>query len=372
MSQSASIISLANALYAPPSSSSSSSQKSQHDEDRLDAARALLGVSPSSVAEPFGGRAMSEKQPTATESTTTTTENDIPPPTTRSRSDSVGLDALAFCANEQVSLEVSNVAPPPPPAAVEPPVVVPVVPSCLSSSDEDSDSMPPPPPRMVTRRRSVSNPEGMERWGAPKSHRLHLVLPASILEEELAEANAAMKAKEEDSNDMETEDDSAEEEEEELGTNQEEGKDNDDDGEEEEEEEELLDQDELLRRARSRLLEDLSQGNLNGDKGVLILPQSLEKYKKVRFLVFLFKKRCDDCIVDYSRQAFGCSSYDLCFCFNSIIMHISWYIKCRFIIRMDALAYTHPPREQRSSVDFRARGVAGFGTRKFDTTAGRT
>ena len=47
-------------------------------------------------------------------------------------------------------------------------------------------------------------------------------------------------------------------------------------------EDQFLDQDELLRRARSRLLEDLSEVNLNGDKGVLILPHSLDKYKEVR------------------------------------------------------------------------------------------
>jgi len=51
--------------------------------------------------------------------------------------------------------------------------------------------------------------------------------------------------------------------------------------EEEEEDEENLDHEELLRRARSRLLEDLSQSNLSGEKGVLTLPHSLRKYKEV-------------------------------------------------------------------------------------------
>ena len=54
-------------------------------------------------------------------------------------------------------------------------------------------------------------------------------------------------------------------------------------------ESQLLEPEELLRRARSRLLEDLSEGNSNssshgggGDKGsVLMLPHSLSKYKEV-------------------------------------------------------------------------------------------
>mmetsp|Transcript_2776 Transcript_2776/g.3959 ORF Transcript_2776/g.3959 Transcript_2776/m.3959 type:complete len:582 (-) Transcript_2776:225-1970(-) len=62
-------------------------------------------------------------------------------------------------------------------------------------------------------------------------------------------------------------------------------------GEEEEEDidESLLEPEELLRRARSRLLEDLSEGGedgvngggLNGEKGVLTLPHSLGKYKEI-------------------------------------------------------------------------------------------
>ena len=274
MSQGASIISLVNALYAPPGQQQ---QQQQHQvDDRLDAARALLGVSPSSVADtngptsPFGGRGDKDmiKQSNEATSAPVLENDDAVVVQRRSRSDSVGLDALAFCAtNEQVSL--SGGTSDAPAHAVEPPVVP--APACLSSSDEDSESMPPPPPRMVTRRRSVSNPEGMDRWSAPKSHRLHLVLPASILEEELAEANAAMKAKEDD--DV-------------VDGNNEKPLPSEDvtlvKQEETQDEEEFLDQDELLRRARSRLLEDLSQGNLNGDKGVLTLPHSLEKYKEVR------------------------------------------------------------------------------------------
>lgn len=58
--------------------------------------------------------------------------------------------------------------------------------------------------------------------------------------------------------------------------------------EEEEVDESLLDPEELLRRARSRLLEDLSEGaGVGGEKGVLTLPHSLSKYKEVRFYIFV-------------------------------------------------------------------------------------
>lgn len=51
----------------------------------------------------------------------------------------------------------------------------------------------PSPPRCRGRVRSSSNPEGMEKWDsyAHRSDRRHFVLPFSILEEELANANSA-------------------------------------------------------------------------------------------------------------------------------------------------------------------------------------
>ena len=68
-----------------------------------------------------------------------------------------------------------------------------------------------------------------------------------------------------------------------------------DEEEEEDVDESTLEPEELLRRARSRLLEDLSEGSggsngagtgMNGDKGsVLILPHSLSKYKEVSSLL---------------------------------------------------------------------------------------
>ncbi|KAL3921516.1 MAG: hypothetical protein SGILL_002707 [Bacillariaceae sp.] len=261
---------------------------SQSLDDRLTAARSLLGISPCSVADPnappastlFGGRAM-KPQPSQ--------EPGEPTTATRARSNSAGLDALAFLATQQqendtaptsaaphvVSSQGTHVAPPPkhpqhglrlvpsqhllqqhqplPPALFQKPHSTPIT----SSSDDDSEAMPPPPPRMVTRRRSLSNPEGMEKYSR---RRFQLVLPASILEEELAEASAAMKAKEDEEN-LERE--------EEYFTQ------------DDEDEEEHLSHEELLQRARSRLLEDLSQGSLNGEKGELTLPHALEKYKEV-------------------------------------------------------------------------------------------
>ena len=267
-------------------------------DDRLDAARALLGVSPSSVADStgslslFGGRGLGktsavESSETDTEATTSTSSQDSTMDslvTRRPRSNSAGLDALAFLATkEQASLEFQQRNSHRPsflceslPADSATPLVASAVSSCSSSSDDDSEAMPPPPPRTLLgrRRRSVSNPEGMEKWAPRDQSRLHFVLPASILEEELAEASAAMKAKEEASRPLEIFSE----------TNMEELKSADCASEcmRDEEEDENLNQNELLRRARSRLLEDLSEGNINGDKGVVTLPHTLAKYKEVR------------------------------------------------------------------------------------------
>lgn len=174
--------------------------------------------------------------------------------------------------------------------------------SSSEDDDESFDSMPPPPPRR--RPRSCSNPEGIEKWDSltqDRSTRRHFVLPASILEEELAEASEAIRQRKlrvstipEEPADFEggspspdavvdhplsMEDEKQERkplvEKElrgqstaanpvELGID-----------------ESNLSPDELLKRARSRLLEDLSEGNMNGDKDVMTLPHSLGKYKEV-------------------------------------------------------------------------------------------
>ncbi|KAL7496837.1 hypothetical protein ACHAWT_005188 [Skeletonema menzelii] len=288
-----------------------------------------------------------------------------------------------------------------------------------TSSDDDSEAMPPPPPRIPTavpplqpqpyptnvdsdgftsilafhndtsslyssapynsnrrvggRVRSVSNPEGMEKWDSytRRNDRMHFVLPSSILEEELASTKRIIEEKktEEDyvkgyikkgnqfsaspfgamaefspehhahptrqtidaatttasrrskrqhkpKNIFGTSPDS-------VSTdltppvstskskkknqsaaaatssssstssrnsfNEENITSNIAEEEEEDIDESLLEPEELLRRARSRLLEDLSEGGedgvngsgLNGEKGVLTLPHSLGKYKEV-------------------------------------------------------------------------------------------
>lgn len=242
-----SIINMANAMY-------SMNRHPQHEtDDRMDAARALLGVSPSSPPS-YGNNGLSAREVSESEDSGKEESTQIVPNLQRPRSDSAGLEALAFLAStEQASFSATD---------GEGTEHRTVVANAVSSSSSDEESMPPPPPRFTTcRRRSVSNPEGMEKWAPRNSGRLQFVIPASILEEELAEASAAMKAKEERM----------------MEESRKEG--------EEADEDEFLDQDELLRRARSRLLEDLSEVNLNGDKGVLILPHSLDKYKEVRFEV---------------------------------------------------------------------------------------
>jgi hypothetical protein len=162
----------------------------------------------------------------------------------RPRSGSEGLDYLAELAAKERR------------AYVEQPTVV----SSTASSDEEDDSvsMPPPPPRR--RPRSVSDPEGMEKY-IPLS-RLHLVLPTAILEEELAEAKVAVENHNQKNKtpssacDAEDEDD-------------------------EQDEDKYLTPDELIRRARSRVLQDLSENVLASKDGKVVFPHTLIKYKEV-------------------------------------------------------------------------------------------
>lgn len=347
-----SIIDLANAAYSiTPSSSLARSRNNSTSatnlDERQDAARTMLGISPCSVTDgclimaakggPNGmgkvqlnpsytlkassmrqhqqvvddpglpSRAAPSKNDSSSGSDNTSSSGGGRP-----RSNSAGLDALAFFATQE-----KEAATTPSSAAIsvgtnDEPATLPYsaaslvpAPAVTSSDDEDSEIMPPPPPRttVTRRRRSVSNPEGMgDKWGLPqrqssmadKSYsgtttmrRLRLVLPTSILEEEMAEANAAVIAKEKstaaasalaasllrsDANRLNGASSKLP-----LVVEEE-----DDNEEETEEEEEPVGHEELLRRARSRLLEDLSQSNLTGEKGVLTLPHSLRKYKEVR------------------------------------------------------------------------------------------
>jgi hypothetical protein len=152
----------------------------------------------------------------------------------RSRSDSVGLDALAeiACAETAKEEEASEN-------------------DCddfvQEDSDEDFERL--PPRILLGRQRSASNPEGMDKWETRT-----LFLPADILEEELAEVSVKVQEQREAQH------------------------------------QQLLDEanlspEELLQRARSRLLDDLT---INGDKGVLSLPHTLTKYKQV----------CVNCVSD--------------------------------------------------------------------------
>ena len=197
---------------------------------------------------------------------------DFPVIQRRPRSDSAGLDALANLASLEQSKEVG--------ARPQVHFLVSNEDMEEASSEEEQDSddlgdMPPPPPRR--RRRSASNPEGMDKWDPHESRvagRRHFVLPASILEEELAEVSEAMKKqnaqRKSDTKSSKRGGGSRESKNQLLANDQ-----RDDDV-----DEASLTPDELLRRARSRLLEDLSY-NLNGDKGEMTLPHTLEKYQDV-------------------------------------------------------------------------------------------
>lgn len=258
---------------------STTSARQQPCMDRLDAAQALLGVSPATF------EIHDQEQPSLMTMPSTSS--------TRAEQKSVtigkNLDALATLASTAHTMEPRHG------------ILHSLSHSVSSSSDDDSEAMPPPPPRR--RMRSVSNPEGMEKWDSlSQSHysRRHFVLPSSILEEELAEArsNAAERAREEDdaaaimiirqlrlkkrnkSFDI-------------FGTSPNSvispimvSTDRSDDESLSPVDEVDIAPEELLRRARSRLLEDLSAGSLTGEKGVLTLPHSLNKYKEVR-TVFL-------------------------------------------------------------------------------------
>ena len=213
---------------------------SSMSQDRLDAAHALLGVSPATVA---GIHAMMPL-PDFTKSKQYH----------RAMPMNGGLDALAALATASMAKPI-------------------IAPGCYSSGsiDEEYEAMPPPPPRR--RMRAASNPEGMEKWDSlsHNSRRQHFVLPQSIIEEELKEAKASMELMQEE-NDRNSHSSVVEDEEEEET-----------DGDEEED----MTHEELLSRARSRLLEDLSDASLHGEKGGLTLPHSLSKYKEVRIVCMI-------------------------------------------------------------------------------------
>jgi hypothetical protein len=88
---------------------------------------------------------------------------------------------------------------------------------------------------------------------------------------------------------------------------------------EDDDDESLLEPEELLRRARSRLLEDLSEGaGVSGEKGVLTLPHSLSKYKEVSWAWALE----NSCVVYFARPSLFClANYLHLFCAH-LVFHV--------------------------------------------------
>lgn len=218
----------------------------------------------------------------------------------RPRSDSAGLDALADLASMQTRNKEDR------------PLAPFLVSNGASSSDsDDSEAMPPPPPRR--RRRSASNPEGMEKWDSlrtkPQGDRRHFVLPASILEEELAEVSEAMKklSEQRQSPSRKTQSKQLESSNDDSDSLSREEQDDDVD-------EASLSPEELLRRARSRLLEDLSTGNLGGEKGESTFPHLLKKYKEVSQV----QRRVNNTVFVFTNHIFS-PSYDQIYSTNGRI-----------------------------------------------------
>jgi len=275
--------------------------------DRLDAAHALLGVSPASTTDGASSPApLTEQGSTPFSADKSRAEswdanlNRIN--SDKSRDSAEALSALAALASSAATLEPSS----------KPFHASQMFSSMTSSSsDDDSEAMPPPPPRRG-RMRSASNPEGMEKWDSlmrmNRSDRKLFVLPSSIIEEELASANAAINSNAEAAkagglpfkkrvtmanqqqgifspDTLGTSPDSVaaamviDSGEQEQGDKSPSGVVSEDNVSPQDETD--VEPEELLRRARARLLEDLSEGSINGDKGVLPLPHSLEKYKEI-------------------------------------------------------------------------------------------
>lgn len=105
----------------------------------------------------------------------------------------------------------------------------------------------------------------MEKWDSlnRNTDRRRYVLPTAILEEKLAEAKVAVDKKNDDDRLLVQR----------SRSNSVSSLIHDD--------ETRVEPEELLRRARSRLLEDLSEGSITGEKGQLTLPHALSKYKHV-------------------------------------------------------------------------------------------
>jgi hypothetical protein len=117
--------------------------------------------------------------------------------------------------------------------------------------------------------RSVSNPEGMEKWDSydghhPSSARHYFVLPRSVLEQELASVKLACRDKEslQDNSSSSLTRNSRGISVKEVSPR-------------------TFDLDEILKQARSRLSEEMVESLSNAEKGDILLPHLLGKYKEV-------------------------------------------------------------------------------------------
>lgn len=245
----------------------------------LAAAQALLGVTPveDEPSAAFASQTGASVDPS--EATLQSMEDDFPLIIQRRpRSDSAGLDALADLATLAQSNELDT--------ALATSDRSPQVHFLVSnedrgaSSSDDSEQSETLRSPLRRRRRSASNPEGMDKWD-PRETRLsgrrHFVLPASILEEELAEVSEAMKKQNAERLSVTKNGSSSKRS---GGQRDAKNQSNSNDQRDDEVDEASLTPDELLRRARSRLLEDLSC-SYNGEKGELLFPHTLEKYQEV-------------------------------------------------------------------------------------------
>ena len=131
-----------------------------------------------------------------------------------------------------------------------------------------------------------------------------------------------------------------------------------------EELDEAVEPEELLRRARSRLLEDLSGGNVKGgvigtsgsatdENGVMVLPHSLSKYKEVSI-----------CLLSVESSIF-----QLKFTVLSHAYIVYKYIRCT--TRTVESAFTPLQSVPLSFKSSRPRELEEFGIRRFDTIAAR-
>jgi len=141
------------------------------------------------------------------------------------------------------------------------------------------------------------------------------------------------------------------------------------DEEEEDIDESLLEPEELLRRARSRLLEDLSEGGedglngaggggLNGEKGVLTLPHSLGKYKEVR-------KREGGRERQSGNANNGRSTKNCIQTYRPHLIVTFSLLFNRCTIKMDASEYTLQPKELLSFKNLMPNEPVAYGTRRF-------